>query len=161
MLVATYLKDNQMKIKFKFHHFAKQFQSSYKLIHHNVISMFHREKNRNRISIKRSELGLLLRRLLYFVVFSYSSKSFCSLSCWGVIAILRSPRANSKIPPGPKWVVPSWIRVVKNGLKVRASRKKRLMIHERKAPVKNYCGDNSYSKTKKPNEVKHLIVTQP
>ena len=43
MPVATYLKDKQMKFKSKYHHFTKQFESKYELIHRKVTSRFHRK----------------------------------------------------------------------------------------------------------------------
>ena len=43
MSVVTYFKDKQIKIKSKYHHFTKQFESKYDLIHLKVTSRFHRE----------------------------------------------------------------------------------------------------------------------
>ena len=43
MPVITCFKDKQMKIKSKYHHFTKQFESKYELIHRKVTSRFHRK----------------------------------------------------------------------------------------------------------------------
>ena len=45
MPVAKYLKKKQKKIQTKYHQVAKRFESKYELIHRNLTSRFHREKN--------------------------------------------------------------------------------------------------------------------
>ena len=58
MPVAKYLKKKQKKIQTKYHQVAKRFESKYELIHRNLTSRFHREKNETELI--RSKINNLI-----------------------------------------------------------------------------------------------------
>ena len=74
MLVATYLKNKQKKIKSKYHQVAKRFESKYESIHRKVTSRFHRETTETEFI--RSKINNLIKESTVVIDSKIKSKRF-------------------------------------------------------------------------------------